>query len=211
MPASSNIPASKRTARYQTPKKKPFPLIPILIGGVVLAVLLTAGGFGFAATQESHDVFCSSCHSMPETTFYQRSIGQVAVDLASDHTVQKTRCIDCHSGVGLTGRMSAELLGAHNAVKWYTGTAIQPAPLTIAIEDSNCLKCHDNVTIGRNLNNHFHAFLARWQAADPNAGHCVSCHPGHNTDIDPNSRFTSNTIIQPVCEACHAVLREGGG
>jgi hypothetical protein len=207
----AKVPSSKRTARYQTPKKKPFPLIPALVGAVVLAVLLTAGGFGFAASQESHDAFCSSCHSNPESTFYQRSIGTAAVDLASAHTIQKVGCIDCHSGVGVTGRISAELLGARNAAKWYTKTAIQPAPLTVPIDDANCLKCHDSVTVSTDFNNHFHAFLARWQAADPNAGHCVGCHPGHNTDIDPNNHFTSDAITQPVCAACHTILREGGG
>jgi nitrate/TMAO reductase-like tetraheme cytochrome c subunit len=62
-----------------------------------------------------HDQFCASCHTQPESIFFQRSTGALAVDLASFHTTQKTRCIDCHSGPGLFGRMQAELLGARNA------------------------------------------------------------------------------------------------
>jgi len=47
------------------------------------------------------------------------------VDLASAHKADNTRCIDCHSGKGVTGRIRAELLGAHNALAFYTRTAVQ--------------------------------------------------------------------------------------
>jgi hypothetical protein len=82
-------------------------------------VIFTAGGFSFAATQETHDSFCASCHTHPESTFYQRSVGAQAVDLASAHTLKDVRCIDCHSGVGVVGRIQAEMLGAHNALAFY--------------------------------------------------------------------------------------------
>jgi predicted CXXCH cytochrome family protein len=211
--------------------KKPFPIVTALLLALAVAILLTAGGFGFAASQESHDPFCASCHSQPETTFYQHSTAAQPVDMASFHTTQNTQCISCHSGAGITGRMAAELLGARNAMKWYTGTAVQPAPLTVAIGDQNCLKCHQDVT-QRNFspkeqmtlpggqgggreggrNNHWHEFLARWQAADPNAGTCVSCHSGHMTDGNPQNGFMNDQTVQAVCQACHQVLRtEGGG
>ncbi len=94
-----------------------FPFIPLLIVLFVVGIALAGGGFAFAASQETHDAFCTSCHTQPESTFYQRSIGAKAVDLASFHQPQKGRCIDCHSGQGVTGRMSAELMGARNAFK----------------------------------------------------------------------------------------------
>ena len=71
------------------------------------------------------------------------------VDLASFHSANSAgyaRCIDCHSGQGILGRMQAELLGARNAFKWFTGTAIQPAVVVYPIGDQNCLKCHQDVT-----------------------------------------------------------------
>ena len=98
------------------------------------------------AGQESHDTFCTSCHTMPESTFYDRSTAAQPVDLASFHTTKNTACIDCHSGQGIFGRIQAELMGARNAFKWYTGTAVQPAVLTFPIGDGNCLKCHQQVT-----------------------------------------------------------------
>ncbi len=191
--------------------KRALRILPVLVGLAALAVVLTAGGFTFAASQETHDSFCASCHSQPESTYFQRSVAADPVDLASAHTKQQVRCIDCHSGVGITGRVQAELMGARNALLWYSGTAVQPAPLTYPIPDDNCLKCHQQVTAQRGgRNNHFHYFLAQWQAADPKAGSCVSCHSGHATGGNSAEGFTSRAATQPVCDACHAVLRKGG-
>jgi hypothetical protein len=190
-------------------KSKTFPVLPVLGALLLVVILLTASGFAFAYTQEEHDTFCSSCHTQPESTFYQRALDAQAIDLASFHTAKGTRCIDCHSGAGLTGRMQAELLGAHNTLALYTHTAIQPAKQTVPIRDENCLKCHEQVTAGRSRNNHFHGFLAQWQAADPNAGSCVSCHGGHSTDGNAQSRFQNQALVSTVCDACHRVMRQG--
>jgi len=210
--------------------KKKFPLAPVLIVTGIVVILIAAGGFAFAANQESHDPFCASCHTQPESTFFQRSTATEATDLASFHTTQSTLCIDCHSGQGIFGRMAAELMGARNAVMFYTGTAVQPAVLTFPIGDQNCLKCHQNVTSrgftpqeqitvpgfrtggrggGEGGNNHWHQQLARWQAASPNAGSCVSCHSGHATGANAQSGFMNAQDVQATCDACHKVLRRG--
>ncbi len=211
--------------------RKRFPIIPILGIGVLVAILLSVGGFVFAASQETHDSFCASCHSQPESTFYQRSIEPQPVDLASFHATKNTACINCHSGQGLVGRMQAELLGARNALRWYTGTAIQPAVMTHTISDQNCLKCHQAVTgrgftpqehivlpgirggegrgEGEGRGNHWHSFMARWQAASPVAGSCVSCHAGHITGNPDSQGFMNAQTVQAMCDACHQVLRRG--
>ncbi len=211
----------------------------ILIAVLALAALFAAGGFTFAASQEQHDSFCASCHTQPESTFYGRTTSAPPADLASFHTGQKTRCIDCHSGQGTTGRISAEMMGARNALKWYTGTAIQPAVLTYAIGDQNCLKCHQAITQrgftpqeqitvpglrsgegeGEGRNNHWHQFMARWQAASPTAGTCVNCHWGHAPSGQASAAqpptgtaqegFMNAQAVQDTCNACHQVLRRG--
>ncbi len=210
-----------------SPQKRKFRIIPVLIAAVVVGVLLAGGGFVFAATQESHDPFCASCHSQPESTFVQRSTATAPVDLASYHTTQQTLCIDCHSGPGISGRMQAELMGARNAFMWFTGTATQPAPLTFPISDQTCLKCHQDVTQrgftpktqmtapnagnGRGeregRNNHWHQLLTRWQAADPNAGTCVTCHSGHATNVNVQNGFINDQTVQATCDACHRAIR----
>ena len=220
--------------------KKPFPFIPVFGVLIVFGILFTVGGFVFAASQETHDAFCASCHTQPESTFFQRSTAAQATDLASFHTTQTTLCINCHSGAGVTGRVSAELMGARNAVLWYTGKAVQPAVLTTPISDENCTKCHANVTqqgftpkeqislAGVNVGggseggfggggreggraNHWHVQLSKWQAADPNAGTCVSCHAGHATGGTAQTGFMNASNVQQVCDACHRVLRNGNG
>jgi nitrate/TMAO reductase-like tetraheme cytochrome c subunit len=210
--------------------KGKFPVVPVVIGAAILAVLLAAGGFAFATTQESHDSFCASCHTQPETTFLQNSTAAQRTDLASFHTTHNTLCINCHSGQGIVGRMTAELIGARNAFKWYSGTAVQPAVLTFPIGDQNCLKCHQNVTAsgfspqeqitipgsaagsrGEGRQNHWHAFLTRWQTASPTAGTCVSCHSGHAAGITAQTGFMDAQKVQATCNACHQVLRGGEG
>lgn len=219
------------TVKQPSPRKKISGFALVLVGILALGILLAAGGFTFAATQETHDPFCASCHSQPELTFFQRSTDTQAVDLASYHTAQKTRCIDCHSGPGVLGRMQAELLGARNAAAWYTHTAVQPAKLTVPFQDVNCLKCHQDVTRrgytpklavtiggeGRRGEeeeagpNHWHETLVRWQAAAANAGTCTSCHPGHSTGGSAQTGFEDVQTTRAVCEACHRTLEEGRG
>ena len=218
------------TIKQPSPRKKFFMFVWVLVGVMALGIFLAAGGFTFAASQESHDPFCASCHTQPESTFFQRSTDPQAVDLASYHTFQETRCIDCHSGPGIWGRMQAELLGARNTLAWYTHTAVQPAQLTFPIGDVNCLKCHQDVTqrgymprrsvrivgAGRRGeeeagSNHWHELLARWQAVTPNAGTCTSCHPGHSTDGTAQTGFENVQTTRAVCGACHQVLGEGRG
>jgi len=212
-------------------KKKRFPFIAVLAVGLVVVVLLTAGGFAFAATQESHDSFCGSCHSMPESTFVERSTAAQPVDLASFHTPKNTACIDCHSGQGISGRVQAELMGARNAALWYLGRSVQPAVLTLPIGDQNCLKCHQQVTQrgfspieqitipgvgegrggGEGGNNHWHEQLTKWQTTSPTAGTCISCHSSHATGGTAQNGFMNAQNVQAACDACHLVLRRGGG
>lgn len=202
-PKTSRISAS---APKPSKRSKLLPIVAALAGVALLGVLLAGGGFAFAATQEQHDAFCGSCHTQPESTYFARSTAAQASDLASAHTPKDVQCIDCHSGVGITGRMSAELLGAHNALAWYSHTAVQPAKLTRPVSDANCLKCHEQVTQTQNFNEHFHFFLARWQAADPNAATCVSCHAGHATDGRADIAWLNEPHTVAQCQACHNAL-----
>ena len=166
-------------------------------------ILLAGGGFAAGAALEERDGFCASCHSEPESAFYLRTQA-AAVDLASKHSASwATRCIDCHSGPGVAGRVGAMTLGARDLAAFVTRTDQQPAPLTVPIGDANCIKCHAEVPITRSFNEHFHAYLARWQALDPSAATCVSCHASHATAGDPSLAFLQQEQTQQVCDSCH--------
>jgi predicted CXXCH cytochrome family protein len=190
------------------PTSRPFPLLALAAPAAVILVLII-GSFGFAASMEENDSFCASCHTQPESTFYQRNQSTTPADLASFHHTKETKCIDCHSGNGLPGRAGAILLGSRNALAYFTHTAHQPAPLTVAISDANCVKCHAAVMAGQPaMNNHFHLFLVRWQAVDPSAAGCVGCHASHSTDGDAQIGYLNEQQTQQVCDRCHSVLAQ---
>jgi hypothetical protein len=211
---SKNKKNTKRSARMSDHKK--FPVLKVVVTLSVLAILFSAAGFSFAAAKEENDSFCASCHTQPESTFYQRESDAQPSDLASFHTGKKTNCIDCHSGQGIPARMKAELLGAHNALAYVTGTAVQPAKLTVKVADENCLKCHEQVLprstttqeFEEGGNEHQHLFLPRWQAADPNAATCVDCHAGHDTTGNASLSYLNREHTLQVCQDCHNAMRE---
>ncbi len=174
----------------------------------IVLVLIFAGGSGFVTIKhvEDKDAFCASCHTQPETTYFQRTGAATPVDLATQHHNQAaTNCIDCHSGPGTTGRIGAMMVGAGDLFAYVTGRARQPAPLTVPIADANCLKCHTDVATTRDFNRHFHALLSRWQAIDKNAATCVDCHSAHTTTGTASLVFLERTQTEQVCERCHAV------
>src|SRR4051794_31148855 len=99
---------------------------PILIAVAAFAlIILGGGGFVTATILEEHDNFCAACHTVPESTYYNRAystlqiLSSAAPDLATAHyTLSKTHgmpdfsCISCHRGdSSLQNRVSTILLG----------------------------------------------------------------------------------------------------
>ena len=198
------MPPSKKTVVKPPVRKRRklwlLALIPVVV--IVLGVATVATAMSF----ENHDDFCASCHSEPESTFFQRE-SATPIDLASFHSTEKVNCIDCHSGVGLIpGRVDSFLLGTKDLIAWQLGQAKQPAVHTHPIDDVNCLKCHGDLMKQQNMNNHFHIFLSRWQARDKNAATCVSCHQSHVTDGETQLGFLNRATTTAVCQSCHRVL-----
>jgi hypothetical protein len=182
---------------------------PMALVTAAVMLVLSAASMAVGASLEEKDTFCASCHSQPESTYYQRSTASSPVDLASAHKSKTVKCIDCHSGAGFGGRMQAFYVGGGDLLHWITRTAIQPAPLIHPIPDGNCTKCHGATEATQDFNRHFHAFLPRWQAVDQNAARCVNCHTAHPTDGDPGIVFLNQTHTEAVCSACHQALRGG--
>jgi predicted secreted protein len=69
-------------AKTKPRRKRLLTVLAVCGALLVLGMVLTAGGFAFAATQESHDTFCASCHTQPESTFFQRATAAQPSDLA---------------------------------------------------------------------------------------------------------------------------------
>lgn len=182
----------------------------IVLGVVVLAGIVLLVGSGVeAAHLENRDSFCASCHSEPESTYVDRSVAASPIDLASFHTTKGVRCIDCHSGPGVTGRIAGLALGGRDLTHYLTGHYTQPAPLTRPITDSHCTKCHGDIAADQTFQNHFHVFLAQWQSLSKDAATCVSCHESHITDGSADVAFLNEARTTQVCQACHSFAGEG--
>jgi len=176
-----------------------------LIATGVLAAPVPAAGIGYAAHLENHDTFCASCHTQPESRYYDLTQAP-AVDLASSHAAAHVTCIQCHSGAGLTGRLSAmALVALPDLVAFQRGHYRAPAVVTRPLGDDHCLKCHADVTHRQDFNNHFHVFLATWQARDPGgAATCEDCHVSHVAGGDPRMGYLVEATAVQVCQRCHA-------
>ena len=180
-------------------------LAPLLIGGSSVAL---------GAHLENNDAFCASCHTEPESTYVQRisetrNQSAPVKDLATFHAVSDgaTRCIDCHSGGGLSGRIDAMKLGARDLSSYMQGNYAQPAPLTQAVSNSHCTKCHATYADDRSFNNHFHFLLPRWQQFQGDqAASCVDCHSSHTQDGQVQIAFLNEDRTVAQCNACHRIL-----
>jgi hypothetical protein len=202
--------ATKRTAEKK-PAKKSSALRWLIVAGAVVAVgiILASGGLVTAIQLENRNAFCASCHTEPESQYYQRSLA-APVDLASAHNAKDVPCIQCHSGPGTPGRVEAiTSVAAPDTFAFYSGHYRKPATITVPLGDEHCLKCHADVSTRQDFNNHFHAFLPRWQAADPkNAATCVECHQGHNTNGRADIAYLAEATTLVVCQRCHSTLRD---
>ncbi|MFN8457930.1 MAG: cytochrome c3 family protein [Anaerolineae bacterium] len=166
-------------------------------------VLFSGGGLLYAAHLEDENAFCASCHTQPESSYYERTQQAAPVDLASAHNRKDVLCIECHSGVGVKGRLEAMKVGAGDLEAYLTGNYHKPAIITVPIADSNCLKCHADVPATTKFNRHFHAFLPKWQSLDPQAATCVDCHQAHATGGQAEQDFLQETPTTKVCQQCH--------
>ena len=178
----------------------------VLVGSVIVVI----GGVGVSLALENQDAFCASCHTEPEATYYQHSTQPNPGTLAAFHTQKETTCIDCHSGGGVWGRSEGLTQGAQDLMAFLSGAYHRPAISLNPLSDVSCLKCHLDVSQSRPsgsraTNGHYHLFLPRWQAADPQAAGCITCHAAHSHGLD-GLEFMNQGRVAQVCDACHTAL-----
>jgi hypothetical protein len=207
-PNSMKEKIQKQKSKRKGRKWLPGPLILAGIIAIGLALIVSAGGTAYALNLENHDAFCASCHTEPEGEFYQNSLQTSSTTLAAYHVQKNVRCIDCHSGSGLFGRLQGLEQGAQDLIAYESGNYHHPAITTNPLGDGSCLKCHAEVTKNESFNNHFHVFLAQWQSIDPHAAHCIDCHTSHSV-AQASQSYLAVATVQNECQACHAVAGRG--
>ena len=158
------------------PHRRRWPALMIV---TVLAMLIFGGvGFVVATALEERDAFCTSCHTVPETTYYNRARRALAdpkdtvPDLATAHYRPSHRrkepafaCIACHRGDSSVDHRIATLArGARDAFIYLAGRADPTIEKTniadVWLPDAACVGCHgDTLLTLAGLENHFHTHL----------------------------------------------------
>jgi hypothetical protein len=169
--------SSNKTAQGKQPASAPAKRRwPLFAGAVFLsAIVLAAAGFLAGTTLEENDSFCTSCHTVPETTYVKRSADARAVgavtDMASAHfhdtqaKGQSFACIQCHRGNStLPDRVQTLALAARDTLTLWSGqadpTIEKPAIKQPLLANTACAGCHETTLLTvKGRQNHFHNFL----------------------------------------------------
>ncbi|MEW5719870.1 MAG: hypothetical protein AB1817_14675 [Chloroflexota bacterium] len=180
--------------------------------GAGIVVIAIAVSVLYVSHQEQANEFCASCHTEPQVEYLARYMRAVeresAEDLAAFHyRKQGIRCIDCHGGVGITGRARVLVFAARNAFKQYTGFAQQPVVLALPLPNQACLKCHEPKMREPGFENHMHN-KPYYNPEPVPAIRCTDCHPAHRSG-DERAAFLFRATILPRCEFCHATVGRG--
>jgi len=206
-------------------KRRRWPLILGVL--VVLAILFSGVGFVTATALENQDTFCISCHTVPETTYYNRAYISLdnpnntatVTDLATAHyhlsqANGKTpfACIDCHRGdaSSILDRTAAIALGAKDTGVWVLGrgdpTIEKPADANgIWLTDAACISCHTTTLLNVNgFNNHYHTRLPETaQLAATGKQFVVSGDASQLNKDRVLSAWTGGVNVSLNCSSCH--------
>jgi hypothetical protein len=190
-----------------------------VVGGSLLLLVLAAVGFVGASLLEEHDTFCIACHTVPETTYFNRAasitMSNAAIpDLATAHYQQardnykEFACINCHRGDSSLGhRIQTLALGGRDAVVFVTGkgdpstekmTIYQPA-----LPNAACVSCHTATLLTvKGIQSHFHNWLPQTNALIASGQQLIM---GSN----PGSRFGRPRAVSTslICTSCHLAHR----
>src|SRR5450432_27703 len=172
-------PAAESSGASSSPAPRKRRRWPVIAGiGFFVLIVLSGVGFVTASALEEHDTFCISCHTVPETTYYNRA--QLALDnaaapvpdLATIHyqLYQKDgkpafECIDCHRGdSSLSQRVSTIALGGWDALIYVVGQEDPTIEKTQTAEgwlpNDACVACHTDTLLRlAGVQNHFHNHL----------------------------------------------------
>ena len=189
--------------------------------GAVAAALLGPAGWMLSDRLEQSNDFCNACHLTPTRPLHEeirRAFdGRPAVNLASAHAVAGNdarsdgtfRCIDCHGGASVVGRVRVKALAAKDAFWYLTGDFEEPTAMHSPLWDADCTRCHARFERASTTGGAtpFHAIAVH------NAGlsvRCVECHASHEAGGNPQAYFLDPARLRTECARCHSEFSEGG-
>lgn len=199
----------------------------VLIAAFFVLIALSGLGFVTVSALEEHDVFCTSCHTVPETTYYNRAYIALdyptdpVPDLATQHYLTADddafKCINCHRGnASLRHRVSTTALAARDTITYLLGRE-DPTPEKQHIKEAwlpnaACVSCHtDTLLTLAGIDNHFHTRLPQAAEALKNGGKLtVAATYAGNADALRSQGL--ETIESPLlCSSCHLAHKTVSG
>ncbi len=124
-----------------------------------------------------------------------------AVNLASLHSVEDVRCIDCHGGASFANKLRVKAVAARDAVRYFAGAFDEPSAMAHPLWDEDCVQCHATVPSSGGRDDDFHAFEAHNVGGFAYA--CVACHEAHGTRGAVGLFFLDRQVVLRVCSQCH--------
>ncbi len=183
-------------------------------------VVAATAGWVTTDALERDDDFCTSCHLPSGTPLHQslrsdydeRPYASLAARHAGAPVAGRIdsafRCIDCHGGASLAGRLRVKALAAKDAFWYMVGRFEEPAHMAWPLWDEDCRKCHGSFAASGAddwAQTDFHA-LPVHNAALGVA--CVACHRSHDGDGNPDAYFLHAASVRSQCALCHSEFEE---
>lgn len=191
--------------------------------GIALVVALAAAPAGFYASDriEQDNDFCNECHLTPDVPLHRDIRGGFdatqPVSLAGVHggapvearpDDESFRCIDCHGGTSLVGRLRVKALAAKDAFWYAVGDFDEPDAMEWPLWDEDCRKCHDGFDFTppeTGESPRFHQLPVH----DVELGvGCVECHQVHEAGGNPQAYFLAAESVRSQCARCHPEFQQ---
>jgi predicted CXXCH cytochrome family protein len=194
--------------------------VRLLALAVLVGALAAPGGFAVTDRLEQDNDFCNACHLAPGQPLHldirrdfdaapPRSLAAAHAVAGADHREDGAfRCIDCHGGASLPGRLRVKALAAKDAFWYAVGRFEEPTQMRWPLWDEDCTRCHPRFDEGE---------AAAWQTPrfhqlpvhNAELGvDCVECHRSHESDGDPEAFFVHAARMRAQCARCHAEFEE---
>jgi hypothetical protein len=186
---------------------------------------IPVGTTGWLVTDrlEQDDDFCNACHLSEDTPLHlekRRDFDtQPPASLAAAHAVAEVegrdervfRCIDCHGGVGIAGRLRVKLLSAKDAFWYVVGHFEEPKGMRWPLLDADCSQCHasfEEAQAGAWRDPKFHELAVHNAALGMG---CVECHLTHEPGGLVDANFLHPAQVRSRCAECHPEFEEEEG
>jgi nitrate/TMAO reductase-like tetraheme cytochrome c subunit len=167
-----------------------------------MALVAAPLGWAISDRLESDNDFCISCH-LDGRPLHEQKMRQFAstppVSLAAAHAAASPgfRCIDCHGGTSIVGRVRVKAVAARDALRYLLADFGEPETMRHPLWDEDCSGCHPSYEPERD--DDFHA-IPDHNTALPHA--CVECHTAHPTGR-AELHYQSREVVLPICRNCH--------